>query len=193
MAIRCIPSTPPGCLPRAAFPGRWKRCVMLEVTTPNFAGVEKRAKDLFGLSQEFIRAVQVSRAGEFLCSPYDEVRQAALHLLGLQLRHAKELQHEWSQIYADLAVMKCLGTAKWPQRNRGRRSQTGFRDLTIGFAVAGVAREGRLPATRSHTSSPASSSASSIVQAALAQVGLNLSERTIEDIWRKRHKPPLRP
>jgi hypothetical protein len=63
-----------------------------------------------------------------------------------------------------------------------------MRDLMIASTVAAVAHGASCSPTRSHaTPQPAGRSACSIVQAALAQVGMHLSERTIEDIW-DRHK-----
>jgi len=51
-----------------------------------------------------------------------------------------------------------------------------------------IVARGDLSPTRSHvTPQPAGHSACSIVQAALAQVGLCMSERTVEGIW-DRHK-----
>jgi hypothetical protein len=109
-----------------------------------------------------------------------------LRILGEQLSHAKDLGREVAKMETDLALAECLGKAKRPQRKRGRRSQTAFRDLVIILAVTEAAQGGRFPFTPNHMNRHSEGpSACSIVKAALAQVGLCLSERTIEDIWGK--------
>jgi hypothetical protein len=158
------------------------------------------AKTLLDVAQEFSRAVQASpRAAKTLVDLAQELSRAgeawpqaveALHaqcwadfvvqeaqkLLGDCLYAAKDLDRELARL-----------RAKRPPQKRGRRRQTENRDLTIATAIAAVARDGFSP-TRSHaTHHPAAHSACSIIQAALAEIGVSMSERTVEGIW-ERHK-----
>jgi hypothetical protein len=98
-----------------------------------------------------------------------------------------QLDREPAQLELDLAYWEWIAEEEQPQHKRGRRRQT-MRDLMIASTVAALAHGASCSPTRSHaTPQPAGRSACSIVQAALAQAGMHLSERTIEDIW-DRHK-----
>jgi hypothetical protein len=72
------------------------------------------------------------------------------------------------------------------QRKRGRPQSKADYHLKIAVAVARLVEGSPLKATRSHVKRRLSSpSACSIVQAALARLGENISERSVEDIWRR--------
>jgi hypothetical protein len=182
---------------------------MLEKTPNRAAALVNAAKTFDAHSEEFFHAVEASqqatrtlfdlavklfgagKAGPRAIEAWtDFVQQIVQWLLGEQLRLAKQFDREMAQMEADLALAECFGKAKWPQRKRGRRSQTAGRDLVIAGAVSLVVHGARFSPTRNHAApQPAGPSACSIVRAALAQVGLHLSERTIEEIWSNRHKP----
>jgi hypothetical protein len=104
------------------------------------------------------------------------VQEVAQNLLGDSL-YLKDLDRELARLHA-----------KRPPQKRGRRRQTEMRDLTIATAIAAVAHGAGFSPTRSHaTHHPAAHSACSIIQAELAEIGVGMSERTVEGIW-ERHK-----
>jgi hypothetical protein len=79
-----------------------------------------------------------------------------------------------------------------PARRRGRPRKNDDHFL-IATAVARLVEGSALEATRSHAKRRLTGhSACSIVQAALARLGVHVSERTVEDIWLK-HEHLYRP
>jgi hypothetical protein len=133
-------------------------CSMLQKTPA--AVPASTAKTLLDLAQEFSR-----------------------DFLGEFLYRAKDHDLEWARLSARSRAF--FGE---PPQKRGRRRQSEFRDFTIATAVATVAYGSGFSPTRSHaTHDPAAHSACSIIQAALAEIGVGMSERTVEGIW-ERHK-----
>jgi hypothetical protein len=127
-------------------------------------------------------AQELSRAGEAWPQAVKALRAQCLADFIVQdlaqiLGHAKDFDRELAQL-----------RAKWPPQKRGRRRQTEIRDHVIAGVIAALTYGAGFSPTRSHaTHHPAAQSACSIIQARLAEIGMRMSERTVEGIW-ERHK-----
>jgi hypothetical protein len=151
---------------------------------------------LVDLAQELSRAIKTSPQAvrELLNKAETELAQLfARVMLASKLRCLDELDELRGHLcHVEHLMEKMSADGKGPdygkkRRKPGRHKQAA-RDFEIAAVVGMIVELLHFAPTRSHANRRLGShSACSIVQAALASLGVSRSERTIEDIWTKRH------